>query len=158
LTITDLVAFAPAPVAVLGEPGNVGIVGLPANFVVAASTHTQAGPLLDLDVTVRFTPVAFDFTYGDGESATTSTGGRTWDDLGLPQFTPTPTGHTYRDRGTFTAQATVRYTAEVDIGNGWFPVPGELAIPGPPQQVTVYEAHTALVEHTCTEQPTAPGC
>ncbi len=160
LTITDLVAFAPTPATTTTttEPDNVAIVGLPANFVTTAPTHTQTGTLLDLPATARFTPIGFDTTYGDGDTTTTPTGGRTWDDLHQPQFTPTPTSHTYRDRGTYTAHTTVRYTAEVTIGNGWFPVPGELTIPGPTQQITVYEAHTALVQHTCTEQPTAPGC
>ena len=158
LTITDLAAFAPAPATTVGEPDNLGVAGLPANLVTAATTQTQAGAVLDLPVTVRFTPVAFDTDYGDGVTASTTTGGRTWAELRQPEFTPTPTSHTYRSRGAYTVTTAVRYTAEVDLGNGWFSVPGELTIPGTPQRITVYEAHTGLVAHTCVEQPTAPGC
>lgn len=158
LTITDLVEFAPAPVSTVGEPGNVGVVGLPVNFLAAAGTHTRSGTLLDLPVTVRFTPVSFEFLHGDGTSVTTTTAGSSWASLGQAPFTPTPTSHTYTQRGTFAAQVTVRYTAEVDIGNGWFPVEGELPVPGATQEIRIFEARTALVEHTCTERPTDPGC
>lgn len=158
LTITDVAQFAPAPVATAGEPGNVGVAGMPTNFVAAASVHTKAGTLFGRPISARFTPARFSFAFGDGTSAISTTGGRSWASLGQAQFTPTPTSHSYRDRGTYSAHVTVHYTAEVDIGGGWFPVPGELAIDGPVQQIRVYEAETALVARTCVEQPGAPGC
>ncbi|MGW9158423.1 PKD domain-containing protein [Microbacterium sp. NPDC055665] len=158
LTITDVAQFAPAPATTVGEPGNVGIAGMPANFVAAASVHTRAGTLFDRPTSVRFTPVRFSFTYGDGGTTTTNTGGRSWAALGQAQFTPTPTSHSYRERGTYSAHVTVHYTAEVDIGGGWFPIDGELSIDGPARQIRVYEAETALVARTCAEQPGAPGC
>lgn len=158
LTITDVAQFAPTPIAAAGEPGNVSVAGLPMNFVAAASTQTRAGTLLSRPISVRFTPVRFDFVYGDGLTATSTSGGRTWSALGQAQFTPTPTSHTYRARGIYPVHARVHYTAEVDIGGGWFPVAGELAIAGPTQQIRVYEANTALVARTCDEQPRAPGC
>ena len=158
LTITDVAQFAPAAAPVTGEPGNVGIAGLPTNFIAPVTAQTTAGVLLDRPLTVRFTPVRFDFTYGDGTTTTSASGGRSWPALGQASFTPTPTSHTYRVRGTYAARVTVHYTAEVDIGGGWFPVTGELAIAGTTRQIRVYEADTALVARTCTEQPTAPGC
>lgn len=158
LTMTDVAQFAPAPATTVGEPGNVGITGMPANFVAAASVHTRAGTLFDRPTSVRFTPVRFSFTYGDGATTTTNTGGRSWAALGQAQFTPTPTSHSYRERGTYSAHVTVHYTAEVDIGGGWFPIDGELSIDGPARQIRVYEAETALVARTCAEQPGAPGC
>lgn len=158
LTITDVAQFAPAPATTVGEPGNVGIAGMPTNFVAAASVHTRAGTLFDRPTSVRFTPLRFSFTYGDGTATTSSTGGRSWAALGQAQFTPTPTSHSYRERGTYSAHVTVHYTAEVDIGGGWFPIDGELAVDGPVRQIRVYEAETALVARTCVEQPGAPGC
>lgn len=158
LTITDVAQFAPTPVTTAGEPGNVGIAGMPTNFVAAASVHTRAGTLFDRPISVRFTPVRFTFAFGDGASAISSTGGRSWATLGQAQFTPTSTSHSYRDRGTYSAHVTVHYTAEIDIGGGWLSVAGELAIDGPAQQIRVYEAETALVARTCVEQPGAPGC
>lgn len=158
LTISDLAAFAPDPVAATSDPAGAGVAGLPTNFVAPATVHTRTGTLLDLPVTVRFTPTAFDFDYGDGTTTTSTTAGQTWTALHQPQFTPTATSHTYRDRGTYTTHVTVHYAAEVDLGNGWFPVDGELTIPGPTQTLRIYQATTALVQHTCIEQPTAPGC
>lgn len=158
ITITDLAQFAPEPVTATGEPDNLGVAGMPTNFVAAASAHTRTGALFGTPLTVRFTPVGFDFRYGDGDTASLSTGGQTWSTLGQAPFTPTDTSHTYRERGSYDAGVTVRYTAEVDLGGGWFPVPGELAIDGAVQQIRIFEAHTALVARTCSEQPTAPGC
>lgn len=158
ITITDLAQFAPDPVATTGEPDNLGVAGMPTNFVAAASAHTRTGALFGIPLTVRFTPVGYDFRYGDGDAASTTTGGQPWAALGQASFTPTATSHIYGERGTYDAGVTVRYTAEVDLGIGWFPVAGQLSIAGPTQQIRIFEAHTALVARTCAEQPAAPGC
>lgn len=157
-TITDLAQFAPTPASLIAEPSNLGVAGLPANFVVPAQTHTTSGTLFGFAIEVRFTPVEFHFTYGDGETRVASTGGETWEALGLKQFDPTDTTHVYADRGEYPAQVTIHYTAEVDFGGGWFSVAGTLTTDSPPQTVTIYEAHTALVEHTCDENPSGIGC
>lgn len=158
LTITDVAAFAPPPVAITAEPDNVGVAGTASNFVAPASAQTQSGELFGRAITVRFTPVGFDFVHGDGTTATTGTAGQTWAALGQAPFTATATSHTYRERGTYLARVTVRYTAEVDLGGGWFPVQGELAVPGAVQAIRIFEARTALVAHTCDQRPSAPGC
>ncbi|WP_226532897.1 hypothetical protein [Microbacterium paraoxydans] len=158
LTITDVAQFAPGPTTTAGEPDNVGVAGLPVNFVASASAQNRSGTLLGRPISVRFSPVRFVFTYGDGSTAATASGGHTWSALGQAPFTPTPTSHTYRARGTFLAHVTTHYTAEVDIGGGWFPVAGELAVEGPTQRIRIYEADTALVARTCAERPDAAGC
>lgn len=158
ITITDLARFAPAGSTVTGEPDNVGVAGLPTNFVTTASAATVTGELFGFPVSVRFTPSAYDFSFGDGDTVTTTSGGTTWSDLGQAQFTPTDTSHTYRERGTYTARADVRYTAEVDFGIGWFPISGEVTSTGAAQEVRIFEAHTALVAHTCAQAPSSPGC
>ena len=158
ITITDLATFAPAPATITGEPDNLGVAGLPTNFTTSAAAHTRSGELFGYPITVRFTPVSFTFHYGDGATKTTKTPGTSWDALHLPQFSPTDTSHVYRDRGTYTASADTVYTAEIDLGTGWFPITGTLTIPGPAQDIRIYEAHTALVAHTCNEDPHAAGC
>lgn len=158
VTITDLARFAPAGSTVTGEPENVGVAGLPTNFVTTASAETVTGELFGFPVSVRFTPSAYDFSFGDGDTVTTTSAGTTWSDLGQAQFTPTDTSHTYRERGTYTARADVRYTAEVDFGIGWFPISGEVTSTGAAQEVRIFEAHTALVAHTCAQAPASPGC
>jgi hypothetical protein len=158
ISITDLVTLSPATATPSADPGNVGIAGLPTNFVTMASVHTRTGTLFGAPLTARFTPVGYDFTYGDGTTAHTTTPGATWDALHQPQFTPTATSHVYDDRGTYDTTVTIHYTAEIDIGTGYIPLAGTLTTPGPTQTIRIYEAHTALVQHTCTEKPTAPGC
>lgn len=158
VTITDLVRFTPEGSVISGEPDNVGVVGLPTNFVTAAAAQTVTGELLGFPISVRFTPVSYEFIYGDGAASTSSSGGASWADLGQAQFTPTATSHTYAERGTYTAQVDVRYGAEVDFGTGWIPINGVVTAAGAPQEIRIFEAHTALVAHTCAEAPSSPGC
>ncbi|BDZ37749.1 hypothetical protein [Microbacterium suwonense] len=157
-TITDLASFAPAPSILTGEPDNLGVAGLPTNFTADAGVHTRNGTLFGYAIAARFTPASFTFHYGDGQTHTTTTAGRSWQDLNLAQFTPTDTSHTYQERGTYQAHVDTTYTAEIDLGAGWFRISGTLTLPGPAQEIRIYEARTALVAHTCTEAPTAPGC
>ncbi|WP_158597305.1 hypothetical protein [Microbacterium telephonicum] len=157
-TLEDVARFAPTSHPLVDEPDGVGIVGMPVNFVVSASAHEVAGTLFDLPVTVRFTPVGYTFAHGDGTSRTSTTGGRSWSALGVPQFTSTDTSHAYAERGTFTATTTVQYVADVDLGSGWTRVPGTLSTPGGTATLRIVEARTALVERTCLEDPTGPGC
>ncbi|KQZ22383.1 hypothetical protein ASD43_16100 [Microbacterium sp. Root553] len=158
ITISDLVQFAPEPTRTVAEPGNVGIAGLPTNFVAAAEVHIRDGELLGMPLRVRFTPAGYDYTYGDGSTATLDAAGQTWEALGQAQFTPTPTSHTYRAPGIYPAAVDVRYTAEVHLGGGWQQITGELTSRGRAQNIRVLSARTALVAHTCLERPAAAGC
>ncbi len=157
-TLEDVAVFAPEPPALDSEPAGVGIVGMPVNFIVPATTHTVAGELFDIPLQVRFSPVSYDFTYGDGDTRHTTTGGSTWPSLDQPQLTATPTSHAYGERGMYTVSVDVNYAASIDLGSGWFDVPGTLTLTTPASTVEVLELHTALVEHTCVEDPTGPGC
>ncbi|MEZ3160094.1 hypothetical protein AB1K54_06025 [Microbacterium sp. BWT-B31] len=132
--------------------------GLPTNFVGAASDHEVSGTLLGYPVTVRFVPVAYVFGYGDGTTQRAATGGTTWTHTGAAQFTPTATSHTYRARGTFTSTVAVEFEPYVDFGAGWWRVDGVVTAVSAGYPVQVLEARTALVEHTCTEDPHAAGC
>ncbi|MGW8483453.1 PKD domain-containing protein [Microbacterium sp. NPDC055903] len=158
VTIDDLAQFTPDGPRIAGEPDNVGVAGLPTNFVASATVQTVSGTLLGYPIEVRFTPVGYDWDFGDGESESTSEAGRSWESLGQAAFTPTPTSHTYTERGDYTASVDVRYSAEIDLGIGWFPIPGEVTAAGPTQSIRIFEAHTALVAHTCEQAPASPGC
>ncbi|CAN7162861.1 PKD domain-containing protein [Microbacterium foliorum] len=158
ITISDLARFAPASVLATAEPGNVGIAGMPTNFTAAATPQIQGGELFGVPLRVRFVPAAYDYTYGDGSSATLTTPGRTWEALGQAQFTPTPTSHVYREPGAYPARVDIRYAAQVDLGGGWIDVPGQLTTSGATQEIRILEARTALVAHTCDENPAGVGC
>lgn len=159
VTAADLASFRPAQPSLTGEPTGFGLVGAPTNVVAAASEQYLSGPLLGWDVTVRFTPAGYIFTYGDGSSARFTTGGTSWAALGQAQFTPTTTSHVYRERGTYPVSVTVQYAASVDFGSGtWRPVTGFVSATSGGYDVRVVEARTALVDRTCAENPAGPGC
>lgn len=157
-TIEDVAQFAPQPPRVIGEPDGVGVVGMPTNFVVDAAEHTVTGQIFDVPVTVRFTPVSYVFDYGDGGTRETTSPGTSWDDLDVPQFTATDTSHSYGAAGEYEASVTIRYAAEADAGGGWFPIAGLLELNTPTTVIRVVEVDTALVERTCDEDPSGPGC
>lgn len=157
-TMRDVESFAPRLRAVTPEPAGFGVVGLPVNVVVAARVHEVRGELFDLQVNVRFRPVAYRFDYGDGTTRTVGTGGQTWSQLRVPQFTPTATSHVYPRRGTYVVRASVSFEAHVDFGNGWERVPGRLSLPAGASDIEILEARTALVEKTCQEDPHGTGC
>lgn len=157
-TIHDVATFAPEPGVIVGEPDNVGVAGLPANFVTDADVHTVNGELLGYPLSVRFTPVTYTFHYGDGSSRASDTAGSTWAQLDQAQFTATATSHAYAARGTYATRVDVSYTAEVGISGSWYDLVGQLHIEGEAQSIRIYEAKTALVARTCVEQPSAPGC
>lgn len=157
-TLSDVASFAPPAAPLFSEPDGIGIVGLPLNIVAAGGAHVEEGELFDLPVTVRFRPAGYTFDYGDGTTRESPTGGRSWSALGLAQFAPTGTSHTYTRRGTFTVRAAVSYAAEVDFGTGWIAVPGLLVIPSGSSTVEILEARTALVDRDCLEDPTGVGC
>jgi len=158
VTLADLVSFRPVTPRLAGEPAGFGVVRMPTNFVAAASPQDISGMLLGYPVTVRFTPVAYVFSYGDGQTQRTQTGGVAWAASGSPQFTPTATSHIYEKRGTYTSGVAVEYSAAVDFGAGWRPVDGVVTARTGDYPVQVVEVRTALVEHTCAEDPHGPGC
>lgn len=157
-SLSDVASFAPDLGTVVPEPAGFGVVGLPVNVVAAAGTSQREGELFELPVTVRFEPVSFRFDYGDGATRDVASGGATWEASGAAQFTPTDTSHVYAERGTYTVRAAVSFRVDVDFGGGWERVPGVLVLPAGESTVEVFEAHTALVERSCHEDPHGTGC
>lgn len=158
VTLADLASFTPAKPTLAGEPDGAAIVGMPANLVARAAEQRIPGRLFDFDVTVRFVPAGFRFDHGDGTSRTATTGGATWTTLRQADFTPTATSHVYARKGTYDVAVTVLYRASVDFGNGWRPVDRFVEATTAGYRVRVVEAHTALVDKTCLENPRGPGC
>lgn len=159
VTMSALASFYPQKPTVSGEPNGWAIIGLDANFVSSAGRHTASGPLAGQPATVRFTPVRFEWDYGDGVHASTATGGATWRSLGVPEFSPTPTSHVYTAAGSYGVSLTVEYTAQYRIGGGpWRDVPGTLTLSAPTFTVIAADAKTVLVQRNCQADPRGPGC
>lgn len=159
VTLEDIASFVPATPESVSEPAGWALVNMPSNFVLRASQHVVDGTLLGLPAQVRFTPVAGHWRHADGPDVNASTLGATWVELGQEPWTQTATSHTFRASGWYTVTAFVEYSAEYLVGSGdWVPIDGTVTADAPPVSIQVFTAHTALVNHTCIEDPTGPGC
>ena len=159
VTLSDLVGFRPAPGADQMEPDGWMIVGLDTNFYARADVQVQNGLLLGEPASVRFTPVRYRWTYGDGTTASRSTPGATWRALGLNEFDPTPTSHVYSAPGTYYIDLTIDFAAEYQWAAGaWTGIAGTIPVPANRLVATAGGAKTVLVERECTLNPAGPGC
>lgn len=161
VTLSDLARFRPDAGTDYMQPNGWMVVGLDTNFFARATPHVKSGTLLDRPASVRFTPVRYRWTYGDGASRTTATPGATWQALGLREFDATPTSHVYRSPGTYYIDLTIGYAPEYRYADAteWIPVSGLIWVPA---NRLVAEAaagaKTVLVEDECTANPHGPGC
>lgn len=159
VSISDVASFKPAVPAQGMEPDGWMVVGLPTNFYAAASAHVRSGLLLGFPADVRFTPAGYRWDYGDGESLSSRIGGATWAAQNLPEFSETPTSHTFRSSGNHTIALDVIFTAEYRFaGQPWRGIRGTLAVPTQPLTAVAGDAKTVLVERECTLNPSGPGC
>jgi hypothetical protein len=159
VTLRDIASFRPAAPSNGMEPGGWAVVGLPANFVAAASVEVVSGTLLGQPADVRFTPVGYRWSHGDGGALETGAPGATWAELGQREFSPTATSHVYAATGEYQVQLSVVLRAEYRFaGSPWRPIAGTLAVAGAPQRVLVGEFDTVLTQGDCIANPSGPGC
>jgi len=158
ITLSDLVNFRPVVQAHRVQPDGWSVVGLHTNFYTATAVQVQDDLLLGIPASVRFTPVSHRWDYGDGESATTQTGGGSWSDLALAEFDRTPTSHVFARSGTFNITLTVDFGAEYRFGGpAWIPIAGTVSVAANSLTVSASDAKTVLVGRECTARP-SPGC
>ncbi|WP_341952513.1 hypothetical protein [Salinibacterium sp. TMP30] len=159
VTISDIATFRPQQPAAGMQPNQWMIVGLDTNFYTNASAHVVDGTLFGGTAQVRFTPIAYNWNYGDNSSATLGTAGTTWAKYKIAEFDPTPTSHVYDEPGNYTITLTVTYSAEYRVaGTSWRNVIGTLTIAAPPLTATAGHATTVLVDKDCNANPTGIGC
>lgn len=159
ITIQDIARFRPTPGTQKMQPDGWTIAGLHTNFYAQTSTHVVNGQLLGRPAAVRFTPIAYSWAYGDGETATKSTKGDTWKRLGIPEFERTPTSHVYDEVGEYTITLRITFAAEYRFGSsGWRPVVGTITLPANDLHIRAGTAKTVLVDEHCLANPSGPGC
>jgi hypothetical protein len=159
VTIRDIASFRPTSAVHRMEPNGWAVVGLPTNFYAAVGQQIRTGTLLGRPASVRFTPVAFHWDYGDGAGASRSTGGGTWAALGIPEFEATPTSHVYTREGDYVIRLVVDFAAEYRFDDGAFiPISGRLSLPANELTISADGAKTVLVEQDCLANPSGPGC
>jgi hypothetical protein len=159
LNINDLKNFPATPGTDHMEPNGWMIVGLDTNFYSVVGVEIVNGTLLGQPASVRFTPIAWHWTYGDGSAATRGTPGTTWAAQGIPEFDPTPTSHVYSAAGTYYIDLSITFRAEYKYATGnWTPVTGTITLPANRLKATAGDAKTVLVGRDCTQNPGGPGC
>ena len=159
ITLRDIASFRPAPGVQYMEPNGWVVPGLDANFYSVVGQQLVNGTLLGQPATVRFTPVAWHWNYGDGSGAIRATKGATWAAQGLHDFDPTPTSHVYTTEGEYTIRLSIDFHAEYRFGaSGFIPLAGTINLPANDLHVTVTGAKTVLVDHDCVANPSGPGC
>ncbi len=156
-TVHDIASFRPETPRQFSEPLGWTLRHIPTNFVAVSARHIVSGELLGAPADVRFTPVSYSRTYGDGAHRTTGSPGSTWADLGQPWWTRTPTSHSYAGPGIVTVRLTVWFEAEYRFGNQeWHPLAGWVSAHANTLEFAVLAADTVLVERTC--DTAALGC
>jgi len=159
ISLADIARFRPDPGVDSMQPNGWMIVGLDTNFFSTGGAQIRDGELLGRPASVRFTPVQWNWTYGDGASASRPTAGARWESQGIAEFDPTPTSHRYGAPGTYYIDLDIDYRAEYRYsGTNWIAIPGILNLPANQLVATAGGAKTVLVERDCTLNPTGPGC
>lgn len=159
ISLSDIAHFRPRPPVDVMEPNGWAIVGLDTNFFSTGDAEIVDGALLGQPASVRFTPVSWRWTYGDGTSSVASTRGSSWASQGILEFDPTPTSHVYRQPGTYLIDLGVDYRAEYRFGGGaWTRIPGVLSVPANQLEATAGDAKTVLVADDCRANPRGSGC
>lgn len=159
VTLRDIASFRPATPGNGMEPGGWAVVGLPANFVAAASVEVVSGTLLGQPADVRFTPVGYRWSHSDAAVVESGMPGATWVALGQREFSPTATSHVYAAPGEYTVALVVILRAEYRFaGSPWRSIAGTLSVSGTPQRVLVGEFDTVLTNGDCVVNPSSPGC
>ena len=159
VTLADLVNFRPHAAIHRMEPNGWMVVGLATNFYAESSAHVLDGQLLGRPASVRFTPRAYHWSYGDGAAATLPTKGASWSTLRVAEFDPTPTSHVFRAPDTYTITLSVDMGAEYRFdGGGWSSIAGTLPVAANPLVAEAGDARTVLVDKDCLARPSGPGC
>ena len=159
VTLADIAAFRPTPPVDHVEPNGWTVVGLDTNFYATGSAHVVPGTLLGHPADVRFTPVEWWWSYGDGSAASHPSAGATWAALGVGEFDATGTSHVYTRNGTYVIDLDVDYAAEYRFAGGpWVGISGALTVPANRLVIVAGDAKTVLVEKECGRNPAGPGC
>jgi hypothetical protein len=159
ITLRDIASFRPTPGVQYMQPDGWTVPGLDTNFYAVTDVHIVEGTLLGQSASVRFTPVSWHWSYGDGTAATLPTKGATWGALGVSEFDRTPTSHVYAQEGRYTIRLVIDFRAEYRFaGSPFYPIAGVLPLPANDLHITVDGAKTVLVEHDCGVNPSGPGC
>jgi hypothetical protein len=116
------------------------LVNLPLVVHAEPVTDTWTPTLLGTPVTIRATPTAYEWDFGDGSAPVVT------DRPGAP-YPDHAAEHTYTATGDVTVTLTTRYSGQYSLDGGatWLPVPGSATATSDPVPVRLVEARAQLV-------------
>lgn len=158
ITLHDIATFRPTPGVDRMQPNGWMVVGLDTNFYAEVGVQVVDGQLLGRQAQVRFTPVRYHWSFGDGGTLNTTAKGATWAAQRLGEFDRTPTSHIYRASGTYFIDLSIDFAPEYRYdGGAWRSISGTINLPANRLQARAGTAKTVLVDRDCTQGP-GPGC
>jgi hypothetical protein len=156
-TLTDIATFPVTVATAHNQPTGWGVVNRPTNFYADGGTHDVAGVLLGRPATVRFTPVAWHWDYGDDTTTSLAEPRTAWNPQ--TQFRATATTHVYTKKNDYTVTLFIDYIAQYQYaGQPWRPVAGALRVRANDLQIITWRVKTRLVARDCLEDPQGAGC
>lgn len=127
------------------------------NFWASPREQTFDIEMGGVPVQVRAIPIAYTFTYGDGQTLnTTNPGYQLGEDVWDQE---TPTSHKYAEPGDFNYSVTTYYRGEFSVAGGpWQVIDGTGQATSDPQLIRVWRVKAGLVADDCATNPSAWGC
>lgn len=154
-SLSDVAQFAPGDASFVQEPAGWSLPLLPMNMFSTAQTITESGDLLGWPIEVRFTPVSYRWSMGDGATRVSSTPGSSW---GSRQFSTTATSHAYELSGDYLLRHWVTYEASYRFDGGSFvSLPGQITRSGGQSTVDVLSVTPVLVNRGCHAETLVSG-
>lgn len=131
----------PAGTLVIQPPDGLTLVNFDTNFYTTSTQPiARTVTLLGRRVTLEATPSTYRWTFGDGESLTTSDPGAAYPDLRVT--------HNYLRKDTYRPSLATTYTGRYRVGGGpWRQIPGTVTINGPSRPLRAIEAEPKLVSY-----------
>lgn len=129
----------PPATSVVEPPGGDVLINIETNAYATASTTTIPTDVLGQPVTVRATPVAYTWDFGDGGTVGPTS------DPGAP-YPSLRNAHVYTVPGDYAITLTTTYAGEFSVAGGpYLPIDGTAEVASPAQAVTAHSATSELV-------------
>lgn len=136
------------------SPDGWGVTRNKTVFYADAGVKTIDMTILGYAVTVKATPVAYAWDFGDGTEARTTSPGSPPVEGQEPSLY-----HVYGEKGTYEVNLTTYYTGMFQVDGGpWLVIEGQAAIASDPLEADIYRYHRYLVDEACNENPNGPDC
>lgn len=161
VNIPACVASVGSPVAAAEIGSQLGphtLRGKDTNVWTTATTQTFNITMLDQQVTITATPVAYTWNYGDGNVwGHTPVHGATLHQNRIGE--QTQSSHVYIETGRLAINLTTHFNGSYTVNGGpQLPITGQGNIASAPLPITVWRAETNLYADNCFQNPEGIGC